>query len=64
VAALYEQLGIGDETCVDFFEGGHEIHGTVSFSFLEQKLLPEMAIWRAFAVLVPLVLRNMRASGY
>ncbi len=41
VAALYERLGIADETRADFFDGGHEIHGVDTFTFLREKLMPE-----------------------
>ncbi len=41
ISALYARLGLADETRADFFEGGHEIHGDETFTFLQEKLMPE-----------------------
>jgi len=43
VRQLYDSLGIFDETRIEFFDGGHEIHGVGTFEFLEEKLdfIPE-----------------------
>jgi dienelactone hydrolase len=38
VRRLYVQLGIGDRTEIEFFNGGHEIHGQGTFAFLERHL--------------------------
>ena len=38
VRRLYDQLGIGDRTAIEFFNGGHEIHGAGSFDFLHKHL--------------------------
>ena len=34
----YVQLGIGDRTEIEFFNGGHEIHGVGTFQFLQKHL--------------------------
>ena len=31
---FYAQLGIGDRTEIEFFDGGHVIHGQGTFAFL------------------------------
>jgi len=43
VDKLYNSLNISDETWIEFFDGGHEIHGVGTFEFLEEKLnfIPE-----------------------
>ena len=38
VRRLYDQLGIGERTAIEFFNGGHEIHGAGSFDFLGKHL--------------------------
>jgi dienelactone hydrolase len=35
---LYDTLGLGDRTEIEFFNGGHEIHGVGTFQFLEEHL--------------------------
>ena len=36
--ALYDQLGIGDRTAIEFFNGGHTINGVGTFEFLHKYL--------------------------
>jgi dienelactone hydrolase len=38
VRRFYEQLGIGDRTAIEFFDGGHTINGIGAFDFLHQHL--------------------------
>jgi dienelactone hydrolase len=38
VRRLYATLGIADRTTIEFFEGGHEIHGVGTFEFLHRHL--------------------------
>jgi dienelactone hydrolase len=38
VRRLYAQLGIPERTTIEFFNGGHEIHGMGSFDFLHRHL--------------------------
>ena len=38
VRRLYDQLGIGDQTAIEFFNGQHTIHGIGSFEFLHKHL--------------------------
>ncbi|HOW18742.1 MAG TPA: hypothetical protein PLC79_06860 [Phycisphaerae bacterium] len=38
VRRLYVQLGIGDRTAIEFFNGRHEIHGVGTFEFLGKHL--------------------------
>lgn len=38
VRRLYAQLGIADRTAIEFFVGGHVIHGQGTFAFLERHL--------------------------
>ncbi len=38
VRRLYDQLGIGDQTAIEFFNGGHTINGVGTFDFLHQHL--------------------------
>jgi hypothetical protein len=38
VRRRYDQLGIGDRTAIEFFNGGHEIHGVGTFKFLHRHL--------------------------
>lgn len=38
VRRLYDYLGIGDRTEIEFFNGPHTIHGVGTFSFLERHL--------------------------
>ncbi|MGA2659585.1 MAG: hypothetical protein ABSH34_18930, partial [Verrucomicrobiota bacterium] len=38
VRRFYEQLGIGDRTAIEFFEGGHTINGIGTFDFLARHL--------------------------
>jgi dienelactone hydrolase len=38
VRRLYEQLGIGERAEIEFFGGGHQIHGDGTFRFLERHL--------------------------
>ncbi len=35
---LYDLLGIGERTEIEFFNGPHEIHGVGTFAFLERHL--------------------------
>ena len=38
VRQLYDHLGIGDRTTIEFFNGGHTINGVGTFDFLHQHL--------------------------
>ncbi len=38
VRRLYNRLGIGDRTAIEFFNGGHEISGVGTFDFLARQL--------------------------
>jgi dienelactone hydrolase len=38
VRRLYAQLGIPERTAIEFFNGGHEIHGQGTFTFLDRHL--------------------------
>ena len=38
VRRLYDRLGIGDRTTIEFFNGPHEIHGVGTFEFLNKFL--------------------------
>ena len=38
VRRLYDRLGIGDRTAIEFFNGGHTINGVGTFDFLHQHL--------------------------
>lgn len=38
VRRLYDRLGLGDQTAIEFFNGGHEIHGQGTFDFLHKHL--------------------------
>ena len=38
VRRLYDQLGIGDRTAIEFFNGGHTINGVGTFDFLHRYL--------------------------
>jgi cephalosporin-C deacetylase-like acetyl esterase len=38
VRYIYARLGIADRTAIEFFSGGHEIHGMGTFAFLERHL--------------------------
>jgi dienelactone hydrolase len=38
VRRLYDQLGLGDKTEIEFFNGGHTINGQGTFRFLEKHL--------------------------
>jgi dienelactone hydrolase len=38
VRRLYDQLGIGDRTTIEYFMGGHEINGVGTFEFLHKQL--------------------------
>ena len=38
VRRLYDQLGIGDRTAIEYFNGGHTINGVGTFEFLHQHL--------------------------
>jgi dienelactone hydrolase len=38
VRRLYARLGIPDRTAIEFFNGGHEIHGHETFAFLRRHL--------------------------
>ena len=45
VRRLYNKLGIGDRTEIDFFDGGHEINSRGTFAFLHKHLdWPEPAV--------------------
>ena len=37
-AGLYAQLGLADRTQIEFFQGGHSIHGEGTFDFLHKHL--------------------------
>ena len=38
VRRLYDRLGIGDRTAIEFFNGGHDINGVGTFDFLDKHL--------------------------
>ncbi len=38
VRRLYDKLGLGERTAIEFFNGGHEIKGKGTFEFLERHL--------------------------
>ena len=38
VGWLYTQLGLGDKTAIEYFNGGHTIHGQGTFEFLRKHL--------------------------
>jgi dienelactone hydrolase len=38
VRRLYDQLGLGDQTAIEFFNGGHTINGMGTFEFLHKHL--------------------------
>ena len=38
IRRLYDTLGLGDRTEIEFFNGGHEIHGVGTFQFLHKHL--------------------------
>jgi dienelactone hydrolase len=38
VRRLYDRLGLGGRTAIEFFNGGHEIHGQGTFDFLHKHL--------------------------
>lgn len=38
VRRLYDKMGIGDRTAIEFFNGGHMIHGEGTFEFLHKHL--------------------------
>ena len=38
VRRLYAKLKLSDRTAIEFFDGGHEIHGKGTFAFLEKHL--------------------------
>src|SRR5439155_8349298 len=38
VRRLYARLGIAERTAIEFFQGGHEIHGKGTFEFLDKHL--------------------------
>jgi hypothetical protein len=38
VRRLFDQMGLGDRTALEFFNGGHEIHGQGTFAFLHKHL--------------------------
>jgi len=38
IRRLYNKLGIGDRTTIEYFDGPHTIHGVGTFEFLHQKL--------------------------
>jgi len=38
IRRLYDTLGLGDRTEIEYFNGGHEIHGVGTFRFLEKHL--------------------------
>jgi dienelactone hydrolase len=38
VRRLYDRLGLGERTAIEFFNGGHEIHGRGTFDFLHRHL--------------------------
>ncbi len=38
VRRLYDHLGLGERTAIEFFNGGHTIHGRGTFDFLHQHL--------------------------
>jgi dienelactone hydrolase len=38
VRRLYDHLGLGERTAIEFFNGGHSIHGRGTFDFLHQHL--------------------------
>jgi len=38
VRRLYNQMGIGDRTTIEYFDGPHEIHGVGTIEFLDKYL--------------------------
>ncbi len=38
VRRLYDRLGLGERTAIEFFNGGHEIHSRGTFDFLDRHL--------------------------
>lgn len=38
VRRLYDEMGLAERTAIDFFVGGHQIHGEATFAFLERHL--------------------------
>jgi hypothetical protein len=38
VAWLYAQFGLADKTAIEYFNGGHTIHGVGTFEFLRKHL--------------------------
>jgi len=38
VRRLYDRLGIGNRTAIEFFNGPHTINGNATFEFLHQQL--------------------------
>jgi hypothetical protein len=38
VRRVYDQLGIGNRTAIEFFDGPHTIHGVGTFEFLHENL--------------------------
>ena len=38
VRMLYVDLGIGDRTTIEYFDGPHTIHGVGTFKFLHEQL--------------------------
>jgi dienelactone hydrolase len=40
VRRLYDQLGLGDQTQIEFFNGPHTINGQGTFEFLDRRLRP------------------------
>ena len=38
VRMLYDELGIGDRTTIEYFDGPHTIHGVGTFKFLHERL--------------------------
>ena len=38
VRRLYAQLGIGERTAIEYFDGPHQIHGVGTFEFLDRHL--------------------------
>jgi hypothetical protein len=38
VRRVYDRLGIGDRTAIEFFNGGHTIHAQGTFEFLQRQM--------------------------
>jgi len=48
VRRLYDAVGLGDRTAIEFFNGGHSINSQGTFAFLKEHLR-----WPAPAIVTP-----------